>query len=232
MAKITANFSAPGTGNHLPVQRDNDFTATVAGTFTGTVLLEASETAGTSWDLVKTFTAPGADTIKAEPSGGSQILYRFRATTVASGTINTTLEDVPAVVVGGGKAILAWGGRCGNNNQSPVRFSGGLTGPGAHGDHQSRIRAPFAGTLRNLFIHRKSAVGAGNESEYEVFTYPGGTATASGIKGTLAVGETEKTDVANTVAIAKGDDIEIRTKANSGTPAAEETNFTLELTPS
>lgn len=95
MAEVTADFVATGVeGNHIPIKRDLDLTYDVAGTFVGTVVLEFSDSAGQSWETFKTISTVQNATIKSEPSGGSQRLWRFRSTAYTSGTIETTITCI------------------------------------------------------------------------------------------------------------------------------------------
>lgn len=82
MAHISESFTSVTAGTAKGLQ--GRFSVSVSGTFVGTVQLQRSHDNGTTWGVVKEYTAVGED-IGEEHA--FNMLYRFECTAYTSGTI-------------------------------------------------------------------------------------------------------------------------------------------------
>ncbi len=107
MIEVSADFTALGNGANINIQHRASYTYDVAGTFVGTVVLERTVNGGLSWEAILSATSTGSGTLMIETPAQLPAQVRFRCSAFTSGTIETTLTAVAAVVsVGGTPAIF------------------------------------------------------------------------------------------------------------------------------
>lgn len=90
---MSTSFTALGSGNALAIGHKKLFNYAVSGTFSGTVILESSSSAGTSFEPVMSFTAAASGTLIAMSPNEAPIQFRFRCSAFTSGTIVTSIVD-------------------------------------------------------------------------------------------------------------------------------------------
>jgi len=93
MAQVLQNLTATGPASSLTVNPGEALRLKVAGTFVGTVALEYSDDAGSTWHTVLTFTDVWEWFWDAINLGGSW-LWRWNCTAYTSGTIETEISTV------------------------------------------------------------------------------------------------------------------------------------------
>lgn len=100
MATVSASFTATGNGTAFSVRVGDKFTYSVSGTFVATVVLEKSETAGSSWaTVINTATAADSGTLVAEgKTVGAHVQYRYRCSAFTSGTAVCALADATQTI--------------------------------------------------------------------------------------------------------------------------------------
>jgi len=94
MSQVDKSFSAVGSGTNISVANGAQFTYSVSGTFSGTIVLERANKGSTNYAPVLTFTAAGSGLIQAPGVNQGQSSYRFRCSVYSSGTIVTQLLNV------------------------------------------------------------------------------------------------------------------------------------------
>lgn len=95
---ISKSFTAVGAGGSLVFKHGDYVSASVSGTFSGTVILERSNSNGVLWTTVATFTAAGSGTYLSETKDRANSQYRFRCDDYTSGTIVTSISQVTRVL--------------------------------------------------------------------------------------------------------------------------------------
>ena len=92
---VSGSFSATGQSATFMAILDQPFNITIYGTFVGTVRLERSFDAGTTWvpltangSAILSFTAPASESWS---ESGANMSYRMNCTAYTSGTINYRL---------------------------------------------------------------------------------------------------------------------------------------------
>lgn len=117
---------------------------------------------------------------------------------------------------GGGasaSAVLFWGCTSITAGIDTARFlAPGFDSGTAPTLRQRTIRAPRAGTLKSLFLYHNNPVGNGNPIVYTVLV----NNVATAITVTLASTGTNASDTANQVAVAQGDEIDLRASKAAG----------------
>jgi hypothetical protein len=98
MAIVSASFTGLGVGTQFFIGHNEEFDYSVSGTFSGTVVIEESETSGMAWVEVLRATGAGSGRFRTNHSGGGDARYRFRCIAYGSGTIVTSLADVDDIV--------------------------------------------------------------------------------------------------------------------------------------
>ena len=106
MAQPILEYSFTGTANGAAAEVFGPYVVTISGTFSGTVLLEASSDAGSTYVTVARDTAGNGMSYTAPVSQiygeavEEAVLYRFRCSAYTSGTINARLAQATIMVPG------------------------------------------------------------------------------------------------------------------------------------
>ena len=94
---VSTDFTSTASGNALAVQHGRQFTYAITGTFVATLKLEKSYTAGSSWEIVNSFTSTGTGSVEVQHPAQGTTLYRFRCSAYTSGTATAAMTEVVAV---------------------------------------------------------------------------------------------------------------------------------------
>lgn len=117
-------------------------------------------------------------------------------------------------------AALGFGASAGAAAQSLLGW-GSANGVAVAVDNiAARVVVPFAGTLRNLYVVRGAAPGAGNTNTYTVRQNGVNTAIVATISGASA---TTGADLTNSITVVAGDLLEIAVAVTAGAPTSEST---------
>lgn len=101
MTSQSSSFTDVGQGTAILVKRGADYTYKLTGGATATVVLQRSDSAGTSWDDLLTFTAnTGPTTLTNE--GNNDALYRWICTSHDSGTATATIKNATDAITDAG----------------------------------------------------------------------------------------------------------------------------------
>jgi len=103
MSSIATNFTATGAGGALRVKSGDSFSYALAGTFSGTAVVERSRDGGASWQTVVTASGAVSGSFAVETSDGQSAAFRWRCTVYTSGTLETVLSDEANEVLGQGQ---------------------------------------------------------------------------------------------------------------------------------
>ena len=165
--------------------------------------------------------APGEANNGANVGAGTGLIFRdklgvmlnFRSLIAGAGIILTpNADDIEITSLAGAVTpVLSWG----NNSVSATTATRYLTPWYDDGLAQTtaiQFRVPRAGTLQNLRVRHNSPGGNGNDIVYTVRV----EGVASALTVTLASDAADGSDLANTVAVAAGDRIDIEVTKAAG----------------
>jgi hypothetical protein len=89
---VSGNFTATGTSSTVTVQEDRSFDFSTHGTWTGTILLQRSFDAGSTWKDVTSFTSAADGNLSyGDSETVADATYRVNMSAYTSGTCNYTL---------------------------------------------------------------------------------------------------------------------------------------------
>lgn len=97
MTTQTESFAAVGFGIAILIRKGESIYYKIKGGATATLQLERSQSAGTEWEVLDTFTANTGPTY-LQNEGNDHALYRWNCTARSSGTFVTTFEEEPKLV--------------------------------------------------------------------------------------------------------------------------------------
>jgi hypothetical protein len=95
MSSFSKSFTATGSGTAISVPHNSFYAYSLSGTFVGTLILERSLDAGSTWDTIVTKTAAASDTLLADHPDKDSALYRWRCSAYTSGTAVAVVTENP-----------------------------------------------------------------------------------------------------------------------------------------
>lgn len=107
MASVSTAFTAVAEGDPIQIQRGEQLTSTLTGTFVATLNLERSESGGASWDIIETVTAGSGPTTITYEGTKRYARYRWNCTAFTSGTATGVVKDTTEEVLGNGTVPVA-----------------------------------------------------------------------------------------------------------------------------